>query len=453
MKLEEQSDEENDTGLNLLTPDISVESLTGIGSLQMALLECGNALAKDVKELTSLNPLLNCLRALKMSSIPDKYAKELLEPLINHHATRSHAVWFLCKQASIRRRAFSEGPTFLSKVTDLCTLKAEEWYTWDQGSLKHIVEMLGDFGSRLTSRRIEDCIRNVWQMARKHVNLVHLFLVSIQRLLSSTYLSPKTIGFLRSFVCCEMLRELSDVDSVELNEASALSYAASCVKEIPLSFLDEHGFFRLDPKGKSRDEVFRAIIILQLVGLSLFDGTNKSDWLATVTAFISKATLLAFPRSQVWPLQCHLALTTREAMSTKQKTELVSQVLELQLLTTRDNSRSSLEWLGILLGVWIQSSGIGSLYFEETRTPALPEEGMEQFVELQLQLLPSNIGKFSKTHKVSAFISNLLFRIRTRWLDEGVDNDSVNIIRESIVHCHCPGGNDDAFVRLIDVKR
>lgn len=396
-------------------------------------------------------------------SIPDKYAKALVEPVMRENFARKAVVALLSSQVSNRRRAFSEGKSFRTFALKLLQAPSDQWagFLGDSRNQVAFVERLPDIGVKLSFEDFEKCMTNTWKRCSESSNeeLIDCYLWSIHILLVSTSISPKGLAFVREFCIGAVFQDMQAMHKTNVCSAAIDAYV-KCLKDVPHAYFQRVDFFSFGASALDLDEnAFRALLLLALIKIRYFDLyeqsttelSNVSSWLSTV---LVESTVSPEQMDTLRRILFAFAMTTT-AESSVTKHERITAILETGLLSKAVNTRAVLEWLALVLSFWYgceEGNGDFTLTFlftvEPKQAQSLPQQNLELFVESAIIDLPKNVSLFCHREKVSAATTNQLHRILKHWSDLGVDKRWLDLVRQSILSCPISPVNEDAFITL-----
>jgi hypothetical protein len=387
-------------------------------------------------------------------SIPDKYAKGLLEPLVLNGVAPQASILLICSQISIRRRAYSDGPSFRALAMQLCLSSDDEWRTWlgNESTQLAFVEKLADFGPKIPTDNLYDCLSSVWKkcaasIAKDDSRLAGSFLSSVHRLLASTAVPPKSTQIVRRLTY-ELI--FTDIEKLSLdallkpnNGASIVKAYASCLKEVPHSNLDAVHFFRLSTE-KSKVDVPRVLVILELIAQRYFDFDHRHGLeLTNVSSWLSRNILASSdPHMNYRQVACSFGSVM--AHDAKCSTRLTD-ILDVLLLTDGSNCQFVLEWLAVAAAFMCSGrdhKGDLSFAFLCTLEPSyiqgLCASDLDRVFAILMDELPANLGAVASQKGISAEISNYLHRIHKLWVDIGTDKRWLDCVQSAMLAC-CKG--------------
>jgi hypothetical protein len=426
--------------------------------------------------------LCRALAGLEVLSVPQKYAKSLIEPLLRKNFARGAAVSLLCSQISGRRRAYVEERDFVSLALQICTASLAEWRALlgeGSGSISFL-EKLPGIVPKFPLEQMKGAMKQVWQKCLDSgpyfgIQMMSRFLTSMRELLASTVVSMTAIDVLRSFVCGQLL---SDVQNLQLENSMSRSTSlesifelyVACIKEIPVSALDDTSFFELQEvtNEEPTPDIFRSLVALELITLNYF-GSRGTRELAKVHSWFSKVLLSTsmvgeevHHRDSFQRVSCAFAAAAtmnKEQPSSSSKRDRLMAITEALLLTDARSSRMVLEWFAVALAYCYSCDGterdlsLGHLCTVDRKAPqALPAKALDDFFSIMLRDLPSNLAHFSRKEKLSATVSNQLHRLYAHWSesDGGVDEELMECVRRAILSCQTTASpNQDAFAEMV----
>jgi hypothetical protein len=416
--------------------------------------------------------LTRVCRSLERLSLPGAYAKQFLALMFNEkEETPMGCTSLLCSQVRGRRRAVFDGSDFTSLAVQILTSPEKEWHnllgsTAAQGIL---IESLLGFSTKFSPDDLNASIQNVWRCALLHQSAslasVSLFLSSMKELVQSTALSPKAMNATRSFVLGQVLADLQKIPleilaSRSTSGAGAVSILYSylqCIKEIPLSTLDEAKFSNFDESSDNFEgEALRVLVTLELARRDHFGSVKReSQELLKVSSWLSRN--LPLSKDQVVSRTLRrVASTFAEATNkdrSNSKRDHLSVILENLLLVNNDEgSRVALEWLAVVLGYWCNGPGSDadlSLGYLCSTDPGvvhtLSDSTLEQFYRVMVADLPFNLATFCRREKMSATVFNNIYRLYKHWSANGVDMDTLACLQQCIICCRDSQTKEDAF--------
>lgn len=417
--------------------------------------------------------LSRALRSLQRLSIPDKYAKAFLEPLVRENAARDACINLLCSQISMRRRAYSDGRSFATFATQVCMAPDEAWHRWlGHGNTQHVfVARLADLGPKLPADIVNDCMNNLLDKCLLSTGptrtiMFESFLSIFSQLLNSTAVSPKAMRVFREL---SHGRLFDDVCSMQLDTTMARSGRSSiaifdlyvrCLKEVPHSYLDEIRFFRLcsDSVDEFYVESFRAILVLKLIETRYFDfELREVKELTSVASWLSRSILASSGqerRDTFRRVACVFSTVMLNELTAAKRDRLIA-LLDLLLLTDTSNCQAALEWLAVVLAYWCagqDSNGDMSLGYlctiESAAAQALPPHELAQFFQVVMNSFCSNLAEVAHREKLITPISNQLHRLFKHWSNLNIDKGTLDYVQHAVIRCHSGATGEDAFVSL-----
>ena len=390
-------------------------------------------------------------------SIPDKYGAGFVQPLLEVDSFKDSQLTFLCAQVSMRRRAFSPGPSFVSLVSEVCRSSKDGWQRWGKESKNMFLDSFGDFGSRIASHEAEECIEQLWSncKAGQPEDMVR-FLKSTKRLLSSAAAPAKSVAVLRSILLDLVAKDAFSLpveDFVRKTKAgSVLGALAVCLLEIPVHLMDQDAFSRLDASGVLSTECSRALTLLELLRLKYYIDSDRSlRELSNIKTFLSIAVLK----------HSHAALLIRRLIcsycSVIPKGEGNLDIFfELLLLADRASCTVGLEWISTYTSALVQPKQNRPelslrLFIGDVQAHMLPDAELERFVQLQVAAFPETLLTYCETSTQGfAVVVNHLLRTRERWMEMSVPDHLLLVIEEAIRYCQKEKGS--AYTELVVVR-
>lgn len=413
--------------------------------------------------------LSRALHSLERLSIPDKYAKALIEPLLRQNIARDSSIALLCSQVGMRRRAYSDGHSFVVLITQMCSASNDDWIRWvGRGKTAvSFVRKLSHVGRKLSAESFLECLSCLWEKCFVDVNsfdadMICTFLAAAKSLLTSTALSPKSMHLLRDFTRGRLFDDIRRLPTSSLtatlnNGYSALQMFVQSLKEVPLSILDDGSCFILSTEylREFENEAVRALVVLELVSQNYFDVEQRhTSELSNVACWFSR-NILALSgtkhKSLIRRVACAFSCCSmKETMASKH--ERLTMILDVLLLTDISNCAKVLEWFAAVLATWQggqDHQGDLSLGFlvslEPKMAQTLSTDDLDHYFRIVVNNLPSNLTSFTDREGKAVSVLNLLVRVYNFWIDIVVDDHSLRYVHDSILSCHT---SHDAFVGL-----
>jgi hypothetical protein len=417
--------------------------------------------------------LTRLFRSLERLSLPGAYANQFLAPMFHAKVeTPVGCTSLLCSQVRGRRRAVFDGSDFTSLAVRVLMSPEKEWRNL-LGSFAAqdlLIDSLLGFSTKFSTDDLAASIENVWRCTLPHgsasLDSVSRFLSSMKDLVQSTSLSPKAMNATRSFVIGQILDDLQKIP-LDLLVTRSASGAASvlysyilCIKEIPLSSLDEAEFCSFDESSDNFvGDALRVLVTLELARLDHFGSVKReSQELLKVSSWLSR-NLVSSEDQVVSRTLRRVASTFAEATNkdrSSAKRDHLSVILEnLLLINNNEGSRVALEWLAVVMAYWCNGLGSDadlSLGYLCSTDPGavhtLSDSALEQFYQVIVADLPFNLATFCRREKQSAIVFNRLYRLYKYWSANAVDVDTLDCLRQCIICCRNSQTKEDVFVTL-----
>lgn len=421
-------------------------------------------------ERTAMLSKLCC--SLELLSLPGAYANHFLGPMFHEKVeTPVGCTSLLCSQVRGRRRAVFDGSDFTSLAVRILMSPKKEWRNL-LGSFAAedlLIDSLLGLSTKLSPDDLTASIQNIWRCALPHgsasLDSVIRFLSSMKDLVQSISLSPKAMNATRSFVIGQVLHDLQRIplDLLVTRPASGASVLNSyilCIKEIPLSSLDEAKFCSFDESSNNfLGDALRVLVTLELARLDHFGSVKRElQELLKVSSWLSRN--LASSKDQVVSRTLRRVASTFADATNKDrpsaKRDHLSLMLEnLLLINDKEGSRVALEWLAVVMTYWCNGPGSDadlSLGYLCSTDPSavhtLSDSALEQFYRVIVADLPFNLATFCRREKQSAIVFNKINRLYKYWSANAVDMDTLSCLRQCIICCRSSQTKEDAFVTL-----
>lgn len=418
--------------------------------------------------------LSRVMAALETLSLPDGFAKSFIEPLLKSakgHVSR-RCVSLLCSQVGGRRRAVFGGRDFMLLALKLANLKREDWDDMggNGGAFEVFLDCLPEVAKKFPPDSTENVLEKLWKNCiasfPSDTHIVCKFLSSACIMLGCSALAPKTTKYLRHIVI-QAARDLPEYPFEALlrseggSTKSVIASYVQCLVVLPLEILDEDEFFNILKSFDGFDvDAVKVMALIELIGSSYFDSsTNGREELELTNAmsWISKALQSSGDNVSLYAfrhiLQVFAKVSTRESAASKKKR--LSTILDVLLQTKRTSSRLAIQWLSVVVAYWCQQCGsdgrltLGVLCVEgEPLVRGLAPRALEQSFELLVQDLPFNLAAFAADQKISAIVTNQLFRLHEAWSEQKADKDVLNCLRTAFFACYRNSRNQEAFTSL-----
>jgi hypothetical protein len=458
--------------------------VVGVDFAKLPCPQVGTLLAgvMDIVEWSSLHQprgaertamLTRFLRSLERLSLPGAYANQFLALMFHEKVeTPVGCTSLLCSQVRGRRRAVFDGSDFTSLAVRILTSPKKEWRNL-LGSFAAqdlLIDGLLGFSTKFSPDDLAASIQNVWRCTMPHerasLDSISRFLSSMKDLVQSTSLSPKAMNATRSFVIGQVLDDLQRIPLDLLvtrsasGSASVLYSYILCIKEIPLSSLDEEKICSFDESSDNFvGDALRVLVTLELARLDHFGSVKReSQELLKVSSWLSR-NLVTSKDQVVSRTLRRVASTFAEATNkdrSSAKRDHISVILEnLLLINNNEASRVALEWLAVVLAYWCNGPGSDadlSLGYLCSTDPSavhtLSDSALEQFYRVIVADLPFNLATFCRRENQSAIVFNKLYRLYKHWSANAVDMDTLGCLRQCIICCRNSQTKEDVFVTL-----
>lgn len=415
--------------------------------------------------------LTRAMQSLERLSLPGPFAKSFLEPMFRDNTpTPLGCTSLLCSQIRGRRRAIFDGSDFISLAVDIVTAPKNTWNNLlgDPSAQSVLIENLPAFGLKFTQESLAEAVQNVWRRILAQRNdsqdLISYFLSSLKELVQSTGLSPKALNTVRSFALGPVFTDLQKIpldiiasrshsDGISIIEAYV-----HCIKDLPLSMLDEAHFCRIPDTHDDTGEAVRVLVLLELVRFDFFGSPRRqSKELSKVISWISRKLPMSEDRSISRTLRrviTTFAEAARKENAEAQQTQ-IGTILENLLLVKKEGSRLAMEWLAVIAANWCDGRGsdadlsLGYLCTIDTRAvQALSNHCLEHLSQVMLVDLPFNLATFCRRNKLTATVLNQLGRLHGHWFKNAVDNHLLGCLQHCIICCRSSQTEEDFFVTL-----
>jgi hypothetical protein len=414
--------------------------------------------------------LLNCLEVL---SLPGHFAG-FLEQLLEGNAMMKSCTNLLVSQIQGRPRAVFDGREYINlanRISKTPVLKLRAIFGKDESPI--FLKSFGVVVSKLPSDEVEEAIEHVWRLCINEINYIPgwtmSFLSAIKTILGSdnekttSSISPKTLKTVKSFLLRKVfsgIRDATWTSTSASTERSIVDLYAHCLAEMPIASLVQVEFFALTDHDGFVGEALRYRCIMILVRLGYFTTPARaSSEIQSALSWFSRQ--IVSSGDQIFSMTllnviCSLAEATLEENAEKRKS-LLLMLLDNLLLVECLASTIGLQMLGALVCQWCKGRGsdgdLSLAYVCATgmaRWQDLSPSALRKMFEVVVHDLPYNLAAFSKKERIGSIVFNRLFRIYTKWLEQGADEETIGCVRKALVCCRNEdsGGDDFDYVAI-----
>ena len=413
--------------------------------------------------------VVGVLGAMEALALPKEYAKQLLEKVLWHgDSSKLPAIRLLFSQLQSRRSIVHNGRDFVNLAVSFST-SSQGWNNLLSGPseidffIRNFYEILPTF----PLESLTEVLSSVWGVClssqQGEWDSAPLFLSSFKVLLANAGLSPKALSCVRDFALNQLY---TDIVAVQLDRGmrksahsqSLVETYAYCLTEIPLSILDERDFFTIGGRCEDgSEELLRAVLSLMLCRFEYFPLRQNTQLITSITSWLNKNLAAADgtrKRDSLRRLFCCFA-TAANTEESKTKRDRLEKLFEILLFTTKDTGTVGLELLSVVVAYWStaldpRAHGLLSHLFTQSADviETLPIQQLDQFVQVAIDHLPSNLRNVLVQEKLETFASSHLHRLYMHWLECGVAQRPLEVLEKSLSSCRYNIIDQDIFENI-----
>mmetsp|Transcript_26566 Transcript_26566/g.73039 ORF Transcript_26566/g.73039 Transcript_26566/m.73039 type:complete len:1927 (+) Transcript_26566:220-6000(+) len=406
--------------------------------------------------------LVALLRCFEVIALPDQFSS-LVETLTNgQESIKTACVKLLISQIKGRPRAIFDGRDFVKLALKICKMPpmSVRNILGNDEAAEIFISAFGDMLTKFLSHEVEVVIENVFRFCVNHFDrnstLVTSFLQSMERVLhqaehdKSPRFSPKCLKSIQLFLQQKSFPGIQDTASTNVPPnriTKVVESYADCVVMIPETLLIENKgeIFSTQSNIGFKGEVLRIRVMMNLIRNGrcvLFSHSYRE--IASSMAWLSQQ-MIACREDVFSPAILQVACTIAEASSNEtpdKKRDILVSFLDNILMVDSNASFVCLEIIAALVYQWCQGSGSdGDLSLLRALGPSIEKwvdlcpEALKQTFQLAVHDLPFNLAKFARNGNLSGVIFNRLWRIYTKWLEQGADINTLTALRLSLLCC------------------
>ena len=447
--------------LKMLDLDFKVLPAAQQGTLLFEILQLIQQAHKSEK-YAELKRFIGCLECL---SLPGHFAKHFLEPLIseNDDDVKEACVSLLAAQIIGRRKAIFDGRDFANMALQISIMPLVSWNNLlgEGKASTSFVRCLEGVVNSLPSELIESGCSNLWEiclsLSGDNKELVIEFLKSLRSILrqqkrsKQSKMSPKTKKYLEHFVITRVFSDLreafswgsSDEDKIAAGEDSIVGTYISCLSTIPLESLEQQGFFSYQEDDGFAGEAMRSLVILELVRIGyVTEPQARSVRISKILAWFVRK--LAAPGTEEYSdslrrMSCSLAATSKVLSLSERQNHLLS-IFEQLLLCQCQAYPIALDLLSVVVSSWcgdVTTDGdLSMIYFSVHSTEklnGLSDAALGQVFDFLRHDLPFNLATYGRLERISAILSNQIWRLIVAWSKHDADGEVVRALRKAFI--------------------
>jgi hypothetical protein len=389
--------------------------------------------------------------SIETLSIPEKYCKGLLYPLLSSDDFKAHTLRLLLRQGSIRRRAYSSGSAYIEQIVLLCKQSVRDWQSWPLVSVDDVVTQLGDFGPRIPFGSFKPVLDALWQACLELESISSpplrvRFLQSLTKISkdsrSERYATcVQDVALQHVFVSFSADATSSWPARLSIDSCSAIHAAALFLHTIPADAILHHPCFRLDGVSES-NFIATGFCVMGLLRWASLDASQNqqrgSQVMKLVSTFLASSMQVSLSQKRTDLIRRVLLL---QAVVLDESFITIGPIIDMLFVLGTSSRMMGLEWLA--MACWKLSHrattlALPNVYCDDSIESAdlvlgLSPTGLAEYFQNLLQALPETMVALARRQKMLDRICNDLARL----LDQSSDDpESTSILLRVMVHCH-----------------